>query len=159
LAGRPRVADRGIAAFVLKYRLKETPVDDKAFIEFTGKMMEQMARSAKEGKAPPIQEPRATEDALAALKLVRSRAGEWGIDPSRVGMMGFSAGAMTTLNAGLTKDAADRPAFIAPIYGPMLPLDVPADAPPMFRPSRSTTNCSAARAASPGAGTPRVDRR
>jgi acetyl esterase/lipase len=73
-----------------------------------------------------------SEDALAALKLVRSRAKEWGIDPSRIGMMGFSAGAMTTLNAGLAKDAADRPAFIAPIYGPMLPLDVPADAPPMF---------------------------
>jgi acetyl esterase/lipase len=47
-------------------------------------------------------------------------------------MMGFSAGAMTTLNAALAPNAADRPAFIAPIYGPMLSVTVPPDAPPMF---------------------------
>jgi acetyl esterase/lipase len=41
-------------------------------------------------------------------------------------------GAMTTLNAALAPDTADRPAFIAPVYGPMLPVTVPRDAPPMF---------------------------
>ena len=46
--------------------------------------------------------------------------------------MGFSAGAMTTLNAGLAPAAADRPAFIAPIYPPITAREVPADAPPMF---------------------------
>lgn len=35
----------------------------------------------------------ALEDAQRALRLVRSHAAEWGIDPNRVGVLGFSAGA------------------------------------------------------------------
>jgi acetyl esterase/lipase len=81
---------------------------------------------------PAISEPRATEDALRALKLVRSSAARWHVDPARVGMIGFSAGAMTSLNAALAPNAADRPAFVGYIYGPMVAVDVPADAPPMF---------------------------
>ena len=82
--------------------------------------------------APAITEPRATLDALAALKLVRGGADKWDIDPQRVGMIGFSAGAMTTLNAALEGKGADRPSFIGYVYGPMLARDVPGDAPPMF---------------------------
>ena len=42
---------------------------------------------------PPVQ---ALMDAQRALSLVRSKAGEWGIDPKRVGMLGFSAGGHLT---------------------------------------------------------------
>jgi dienelactone hydrolase len=64
--------------------------------------------------------------------MVREQAGRWGVDPKRVGMMGFSAGAMTTLNAALEGKPDERPAFIGYIYGPMMPVEVPVDAPPMF---------------------------
>lgn len=124
------LADHGIAAFVLKYRLNQTPADTAEASAYMGK---RMADSLRDPDAPPsISEPRATLDALAALKLVRANAGKWGVDARRVGMIGFSAGAMTTMNAALEGKGGDRPSFIGYVYGPMLARDVPADAPPMF---------------------------
>jgi hypothetical protein len=70
-------------------------------------------------------------DARAAFALVRKRAKEWHIDRDRVGMVGFSAGAMLTLATTLAGDDA-KPAFIGLIYGPLTSVTVPADAPPMF---------------------------
>ena len=58
----------GVAAFALKYRL------------------------GREKGSPYKPEIHAREDGLRAMRLVRSRAAEWGIDPKRVGIMGFSAG-------------------------------------------------------------------
>ena len=129
------LADRGVTAFVLKYRLNPTEHDDKLFFQGMMKLLGGAA-AANTGKRPEVKEPRAAEDALAALKLVRSRAGEWSVDPSRVGMIGFSAGAMTTLNAVLQAPTNDPlggpPDFIGYIYGPMAAVAVPANAPPMF---------------------------
>lgn len=129
------LADRGVTAFVLKYRLNPTPREDRAFLEEMGRIFAQVDREP--GERPAIKDPGAGEDALAALKLIRSRADQWRIDPARVGMIGFSAGAMTTLtavlDAGKDADAATRgPDFIGFIYGPMAAVAVPADAPPMF---------------------------
>ena len=64
--------------------------------------------------------------------VVRARAKEWDVDPTRVGMLGFSAGAMTTLSVAMNATPQTMPAFIAPIYGPMSAVTVPAAAPPMF---------------------------
>lgn len=126
------LADRGVAAFVLKYRTRTTPAD---LVEFEAAVN---AMFAGAGARPngPAQPPAVAfadqvEDATAAFALVRSRADEWGVDPDRIGMAGFSAGAMTTLATTLSSPEA-RPAFIAPIYGPMSAVEVPADAPPMF---------------------------
>jgi acetyl esterase/lipase len=128
------LADRGIAAFVLKYRLVPTPADPAAFQKA---MMTLMAGVGQPGRPPPSLDHMegldfAVEDAQAALTLVRAHAAAWGIDPKRVGMVGFSAGAMTTLAAGLAGPDKPRPDFIAPIYGPTDARAVPADAPPMF---------------------------
>jgi acetyl esterase/lipase len=123
------LADRGIAAFVLKYRLNETPADDGAFMAKVG---ERMGKEVRDGTAGPVFEPRAPEDALQALKLVRAGAARWRIDPARVGMIGFSAGAMTALQSVLTGAPANRPAFFGYIYGPMRAVEVPAGASPMF---------------------------
>jgi acetyl esterase/lipase len=123
------LAEQGIAAFVLKYRLNETPRDSKAFMNAMGQRMAQAARNQPGVK---IEEPRATQDALAALALIRTRAKEYRVDPARVGMIGFSAGAITALNAALEGKGDARPAFIGYIYGPMSAVTVPADAPPMF---------------------------
>jgi acetyl esterase/lipase len=129
------LADHGIAAFVLKYRLNPTPKDDTAFMQSMGRLLSSAAAGG--GKTPEIHDPGATQDALAALKLVRGRAAEWRVDPNRVGMIGFSAGAMATLKAVLDAPADGDPNTTAPdffgyIYGPMAAVKVPADAPPMF---------------------------
>ena len=55
-------------------------------------------------------------DARAAFALIRSRAAEWHVDPQRIGMVGFSAGAMLTLATALKGQDA-KPAFIGDIYG------------------------------------------
>ena len=123
------LADHGIAAFVLKYRLNPTPRDDGAFM---GVMAARFGAAAKGETGPDVREPRATEDALKAVAMVRADAARYGIDPARVGMIGFSAGAMTALNATLEGKGAARPAFLGYVYGPMLPVAVAADAPPMF---------------------------
>lgn len=121
------LAEHGIAAFVLKYRLNETPDDEQAFQRAFGERMSGIAK----GEPPPL-EPRAVKDALRAIQMVRSQASKWAIDPARVGMIGFSAGARTALQAALSPIAEERPAFFASIYGSMAAVPVPHDAPPMF---------------------------
>lgn len=123
------LADHGVAAFVLKYRLNETPGDDTTFLR---ELMAIMATAGANGGDLDLAEPRATQDGLAALALVRSNAAKWGVDEKRVGMIGFSAGAITTLNTVLEGQPAQQPAFVGYIYGPMTGVVVPANAPPMF---------------------------
>ena len=69
--------DLGIAAFVLKYRLP----NDETMVDKT---------------IGPLQ------DAQRAIQLVRQRAAEWGVDPAKVGIMGFSAGGHLASTAGDT---------------------------------------------------------
>lgn len=125
------LADRGIAAFVLKYRLVPTPVDEKEARVFSVQRL-MAAFSDPVGGADKLRNPESTEDGLAALQMVRSNAAKWGVDPGRVGMMGFSAGAMTSLATALTSDKQARPAFIGFVYGPQGAVSVPADAPALF---------------------------
>lgn len=127
------LADKGVAAFVLKYRLNQTPAD---MAGFERSMAEMFSATAKRPPAP--QDPAAAHapqiaDARAAFALVRARAKGWHVDPDRVGMLGFSAGAMLTMATVLHGQDA-KPAFIANIYGPVSPVaaTVPADAPPLF---------------------------
>jgi acetyl esterase/lipase len=120
--------ERGVAAFVLKYRLLPTAPDWAEFDRgnpLTAPSPGAAGAPARNPVALPL------EDATAAFKLVRARAREWNIDPDRVGMVGFSAGAGTTMAATL-QSTENKPAFIAPIYGRQSAVDVPADAPPMF---------------------------
>jgi acetyl esterase/lipase len=109
--------ERGIAAFVLKYRIME-----KRGEGIPANM--NMDEAGKYGIA----------DGIQAIKVVRQHAAEWGVSPDRVGFMGFSAGAMVTSGTLLQQDSAARPAFAAMIYGGpfgVMPA-VPAKLPPMF---------------------------
>jgi acetyl esterase/lipase len=135
---------RGIAVFVLKYRLAATPVDQKEFEKLSAQITERMKPLFREGRRPRSLNAflsteqldamvMAREDALEAIRYVRTHAAQYGLSPNRIGMMGFSAGAFTTLNVALNADVASRPDLIAPMYGG-IPDDtpVPAKAPPAF---------------------------
>ena len=112
----------GVTAFVLKYRL------------------------AFEEKSPYTVEKHVREDAYRAMRLVRSRAKEWNVDPDRIGMLGFSAGgevvALVAYASGDGNPSATdpidkvngKPNFQMLVYpGPgFIPNPIPKDAPPAF---------------------------
>jgi acetyl esterase/lipase len=129
------LAERGVAAFVLKYRLNQTPADMAGFERSMKEMFSGTARPRPASPPDPRQMMAGLapqlEDARAAFALIRRRAAEWTINPDRIGMVGFSAGAMLTLATELGGQDA-KPAFIGIIYGPLAPVTVPADAPPLF---------------------------
>jgi acetyl esterase/lipase len=126
------LADRGIAAFVLKYRTRPTPAGADDFRKAMDAMFAGAARAVPGPRpAPAANAAPWVEDARAAFALIRRRAGEWRVDPARVGMIGFSAGAGATMATTLTAPDT-KPAFIGPIYGSFGAVEVPADAPPMF---------------------------
>src|SRR5450755_1459870 len=84
-----RFTQSGIAAFVLKYRIP----DSSTMIN---------------KEVGPLQ------DAQRAILVLRSRASEWGIDPGRIGIMGFSAGGHLASTAGthFNKNYIDNPNHI-----------------------------------------------
>ena len=121
----------GVAGFVLKYRLTDTGTDE----EFA----QSQARAAGRGTGGPSPQTQiramAAADGLRAIEVVRQHAAEWRLDPAKVGIMGFSAGGYVAVQAALDHTAANRPAFVASIYGcceNAAEVKVPDDAPPIF---------------------------
>jgi acetyl esterase/lipase len=123
-------AERGVAAFVLRYRLFR-------------------------GKDSPYKFEHAREDAERAVRLIRSRAGEWQLDPKRIGVMGFSAGGelarVTLLSAPMAApgpgDAIDRLSarpdfgilvFPGPLHGEER---ITRDSPPLLLSAASDDAC------------------
>jgi acetyl esterase/lipase len=122
---------QGVTGIILKYRVPRRP---------------------DEPKGEPARRP--LQDAQRAVSLVRSKAKEWGIDPNRIGMVGFSAGGHLALATatGFEKRAYDplddidkvscRPDFAIAAYSGYLKakdkdelapgLRVPAKTPPIF---------------------------
>ena len=131
------LADQGIAAFVLKYRLFATPESLDAFKESMNRTFAAATPASETKKdAAPSGPPRMDlsnqlKDAEAAYALIIKRANEWGVDTTRLGMIGFSAGAGLTMHCTLNSKIMNLH-FIGPIYGGMGPVDVPKNAPPMF---------------------------
>ncbi|WP_111640471.1 alpha/beta hydrolase [Marinimicrobium alkaliphilum] len=128
------LAEQGINAFVLKYRLQPTAPSLEAFENQMNRRFEEAGESPDADEVP--ERPRwdlsnQIADVEAAYAMILKRADEWGVDTSRIGMVGFSAGAGLTMATTLESEKVDL-AFIAPIYGGMGPVDVPEDAPPMF---------------------------
>ncbi|APS38658.1 MULTISPECIES: alpha/beta hydrolase [Salegentibacter] len=130
------LAEQGITAFVLKYRLHPTP---KSLDDFRASMERPATPPAESSDDTPetrLERPRSNlsnqlEDAEAAYAMIVERAEEWGVDTNNIGMMGFSAGAGLTMHSTLNSKTMDL-AFIAPIYGGLNEVEVPEDAPPMF---------------------------
>jgi len=65
-------------------------------------------------RVAPYRHPNPLSDAQRAIRTVRHRAGEWNIDPNRVGILGFSAGGHVASSAGTHFDAG-RPGAADPI--------------------------------------------
>jgi acetyl esterase/lipase len=80
------LADHGTAAFVLKYRL------------------------SREKDSPYSLEEHAVGDMQRAIRLVRSRAKEWHVDPAKVGALGFSAGGELAFMAAMQEGTGDSAA-------------------------------------------------
>lgn len=90
----------GITAFVLKYRTAQFPAYFTRFrYIFRGRRY-----------------PDAQDDLLQAIRYVKSHASDYGIDTTRIGAMGFSAGGHLVMSAAELFPKADRPAFVVPIY-------------------------------------------
>src|SRR6059036_3631963 len=121
----------GMTGIILKYRVPRRP---------------------DEPKGEPARRP--LQDAQRAVSLVRSKAQEWGIDPKRIGIVGFSAGghlatATATSFDKRTYEPIDdidkiscRPDFAIPVYSGYLKakdkdelapgLRIPTGTPPIF---------------------------
>jgi acetyl esterase/lipase len=108
---------RGIAAFVLKYRIMEKKGDGIP----AGMNMDEVGKFG-------------IADGIQAIKVVRQHAAEWGVAPDRIGFIGFSAGAMVASGTLLQTDATARPNLAAMIYGGpfgVMPA-IPTKLPPVF---------------------------
>jgi dienelactone hydrolase len=138
------LAARGYTAFLLKYRVRGSPPDPAEFAAAMTKMAASMPTVVPGARAPralsdalrdeSITRARevAADDGRRAIEVVRERAAEWGIQPDRIGMVGFSAGAFLTVDVAMDPRGAPL-AFVAPIYGGETKgRPVPADAPPLF---------------------------
>jgi len=121
---------KGITAFVLKYRL--LPENESALPNENGD--NQNTSSAMTKKMAMVLDL-ATADGLNAMDYVRSNAKSLGIDPNKIGFMGFSAGGSVTMGVTFNYVKSNRPDFIVPVYPWMTvlgPYSVPHDAPPML---------------------------
>jgi acetyl esterase/lipase len=132
------LAAKGITAFVLKYRLHPTPPNLTDFSDWMSRPRnippqpkDSTNNKTTTNNAMQTDLTNQLQDAEAAYAMIVNRALEWGIDTSKIGMIGFSAGAGLTMHVTLNSKKM-KLAFIVPIYGGMGTVEVPKNAPPMF---------------------------
>ena len=145
---------KGIAALVLKYRTLQTPLQTpRQTLPGSGR-----GRGAPPGPGAAAAGPRkeleirngnanpepddpalrevlymGIADAQQALRLARTNAAAWRIDPARIGIMGFSAGGGLAVGTALAERSDASPDFLVSLYGPSLQdVNVPAHGPPLF---------------------------
>ncbi|MEO6154098.1 MAG: alpha/beta hydrolase fold domain-containing protein [Croceibacterium sp.] len=135
----------GVAVLLLEYRTLQVPVEDidrppppQPATAPPSALPKLAIRNANANPAPgdtALDEVLrlATADGQAALRLMRAHAAEWHIDPTRVGMIGTSAGGGVAFGALMAGAAGATPDFIISVFGPSLQdVAVPDKAPPLF---------------------------
>ena len=136
---------QGYTVFLLKYRVHGTPAAQADYEAWEARLdspidLTRRGRTAFRavmGEIEPYEIFRAAREVAAddgrrAVAIVRARAKEWDLDPAKIGMIGFSAGAFVVVDVAIDPRMAQL-AFAAPIYGgETLGRAVPADAPPLF---------------------------
>jgi acetyl esterase/lipase len=159
-----KLAEKGIAAFVLKYRIAYsggTPTEvnliartsyggepktpevpglikknqeiTRSIATNTGLKANRSLKMDSEISRPFGNLPQmAADDGRQAIAYVRKYAGKWNLNPDKIGMIGFSAGGMLTLEVAFNHTAQSKPDIIGVIYGAMGFQGVPSDPMPMF---------------------------
>jgi dienelactone hydrolase len=159
-----KLAEKGITAFVLKYRIsysggtpeevdliartsyggeKRTPEsleltrkNNEISRSMTSSYISQMAdkvdlNSTLARDLGNIQII-AGDDGRRAIEYVRKNADKWKVNPDKIGMIGFSAGGMVTLDVAFNHTKLSKPNIIGIMYGVFGAKGVPADPMPMF---------------------------
>ncbi|MFK8049713.1 MAG: alpha/beta hydrolase [Halioglobus sp.] len=117
---------KGITAFVLKYRLVPTGEDG---VREVSEEWEELEEKVSAVLLLSIQ------DGLEAIDYVRTHSAKLGVDPNKIGFMGFSAGGAVTMGVTYSYTKATRPDFIVPVYAWTTVVsidDAPEDAPPIL---------------------------
>lgn len=158
-----KLAEMGITAFVLKYRLAfsgATPdeiiliartsyggepktAESQELARKNSEITRAMTADYKSGQGEaemnnPLTNSlgnitkMAGDDGRRAIEYVRENAAKWNIAPDKIGMIGFSAGGMLTLDVAFNHNEKSRPDVIGVIYGAFGAKGVPADPMPMF---------------------------
>lgn len=141
--------ERGVAAIGVKYRLRSgfpamprreslSQGQPNVFQRMQGRIYD-YAELRNANTSPSAQDPtdksldNAAEDALRAMALVKAHATEWGINPDRLGWMGFSAGGGVALAALMKALPDEMPAYLCSVYGPsLIDIAVPGNAPKLY---------------------------
>ena len=101
------LAERGVTAFVLKYRLVPTGDDGALDLNTDGSnVLKKASNMLQYGH----------QDALEAIDHIRQNSKSYNIDTDKIGLMGFSAGGAVTMEATYKSDESNRPDFIVPVY-------------------------------------------
>ncbi len=120
------LADKGMTAFVLSYRL----------LPITRDQLSNLPRD--DGQIVPMVRPvlpLSVKDGMNAVSYVRENADRWDLDPEKIGLMGFSAGGAVTVATVLQADEGSQPNYIVPVYPWMKVLadyELPEELPPML---------------------------
>jgi dienelactone hydrolase len=122
--------EKGITAFVLKYRL--VPTGEDGVGELT-RLSDEDPDKIHEEVSEVM--PFSVADGLNAVSWVRENAPRFQIDTNKIGFMGFSAGGSVTMGVAYNYEQTNRPDFIVPVYAwtDEMPVQKPKkDAPPML---------------------------
>jgi acetyl esterase/lipase/lysophospholipase L1-like esterase len=120
---------KGITAFLLKYRLNHTLGHDP----YQQEIDERGSKATGLEKQPVV--AMAIADARQAIAYVRKHAAEYGVLPDHIGILGFSAGGTLAASCAYSYTPDNKPDFVAPIYAyfpPAMQHTPPDDAPPLF---------------------------
>ena len=101
---------KGVAAFVLKYRLARSYTDDPV-----SELMAKMANLVELEKVTDSVVPLAMKDGLTAIEYVRNHASDFEVDSNKIGIMGFSAGATLAMSVAYNGSDRNKPNFVVPV--------------------------------------------
>lgn len=144
---------KGIAAFILKYRVvPDQPISPAAdrpagprrapggMMGMGGELSfrEILSRNGNANPAPDNPDhlkviQMAIADGQQAIRILRRDAAKYNINPERIGILGFSAGGGVAIGTAVTESEDGMPNFVATVYGPSLvDVKVPEDGAPLF---------------------------
>jgi len=159
-----KLAEKGIAAFVLKYRTsfaggtpeevnlvartsyggerrtpesmeltkKNSEITRSITASYVGQMADNVDLTSTLARDLGNIQNIAGDDGRRAVEYVRRNADKWNVKPDKIGMIGFSAGGMVTLDVAFNHTDQSKPNIIGIMYGVFGAKGVPTDPMPMF---------------------------